>query len=289
MSEKKDDMDRSRADESSNAASNIQRKNLFSSAIQIGILQSLIISVVPLFFGSFLFVGIIESYKNDLSVRNNIIADAYRPMRETHALCHETQNKLVIQYSQVAGSYKIMMDEITQSQKNGDINFGGNNANLLLHASFKANQSSLSGLDKLETDFVQCRTKLFRQYEELALMTGTYEIFKIKSKARMDKLNKLYEERKEKASKVTNGVEVEDIINKMRLLLRMDLSNRNEMNEAFLSMNPLMDMLLKRSLIYSEKEQEMFEVEQAFFRDVYEMYASEINKRFKKGFISNLF
>ena len=50
-------------------------------------LSQLLIAITSIFLGSFLFAGILESYKKDQGLQEEIIKDYFRPMMELQSSC----------------------------------------------------------------------------------------------------------------------------------------------------------------------------------------------------------
>nr|UKE85172.1 hypothetical protein KXZ65_09115 [Pectobacterium sp. PL152] len=74
--------------------------------------SQLLIAIIPIFLGSFLFAGVLESYKKDQGLQMELIKDYYRPMRELQGFCSTSHNELFLKYGDLAGSYQLMFDEI---------------------------------------------------------------------------------------------------------------------------------------------------------------------------------
>lgn len=250
------------------------------------LVRGLILSILPLFFGSFLFAGLIEDYKDDVSFRKSIIYDAYRPMREIYTSCQATHNKLFLKYAEVAGSYQLLFDEIEHMLKAMLAEPTSNNETLLVSMN-KAFNSATKDLTQLEQDQERCRSKLFRAYEELALMTGTYDNFRIKAKNRSEKLNKLYALRQQRLQQNTNGIEVPKLMQKLRKVVNLDdFSSEEEMKRLVNEFRPIATVVIKSNFTLSKTEEEIFKVENQFYDDLHEMFVGEINSRFKRGFVS---
>jgi hypothetical protein len=50
--------------------------------------SQLIIAIISIFLGSFLFAGVLENYKKDQGLQDELIKDYYRPMRNYKVLVH---------------------------------------------------------------------------------------------------------------------------------------------------------------------------------------------------------
>jgi len=247
--------------------------------------RSFVVAIVPLFFGSLLFAGILESYKNDASARKEIMNDFYRPMRETQSDCQRIHNNLFLKYREVAGSYQLMIDEFrhlttTDLSKMTRESQVFSESVLSTHIKISADTEGLKG--KLEL----CRTKLFRQYEELALVTGTYRKFTKLSIDRASKINNLYAAREPLAEKMHDPKE---LIGMLRNVLQLNFDNQEKKIAVAQKISEMSEPVIQYYLQLSENEQEVFKVEIKLSDDLHEVFSTEISDRFERGFIARHF
>lgn len=250
--------------------------------------RSLVVAIVPLFFGSLLFSGILESYKNDTSARKEVMNDFYRPMRETQAECQKTHNSLFLKYGEVAGSYQLMLDEFKHLATT-DPSRMTRDYQILLESLLSAHTKANSDAKELEGKLETCRTKLFRQYGELALVTGTYKEFIELSKDRAAKINGLYEKRKSTAQKTLPNYDVKELMGMLRNFLQFDFENQEQKVVATKKICELVEPLIQNYVQLSENEQEMFKVDVNLFENLHDSFSTEISDRFERGFIARHF
>lgn len=259
-----------------------------SQCTKESIWRGLIVAIVPLFFGSLLFAGILESYKNDASARKEIMNDFYRPMRETQSECQKTHNNLFLKYGEVAGSYQLMLDEFKHLTTT-DPSKMTKEYQILLESVLSTHTKAIADVRELEGKLELCRTKLFRQYEELALVTGTYKKFTKLSTDRASRINSLYAERKSLAEKTLKNYDVKELMEMLRNFLQFNFDTQEQKIAVAQKINELGGPIIQHHLQLSENEQEMFKVDVKLFEDLHDTFSSEISGRFERGFIARHF
>jgi hypothetical protein len=250
--------------------------------------KSLMVAIVPLFFGILLFGGLLESYKNDASARKEIMNDFYRPMRETQSDCQKIHNNLFLKYGQVAGSYQLMIDEfkhltITDPSKMTK------EYQIFLESILSNHTKADTDAKELEGKLDLCRAKLFRQYEELALVTGTYKKFTKLSEDRASKINNLYAARKSLSEKLLKDYDAKELMEMVRNLLQLSINNQEQKIAAAQKINEIAGPVIQYYLQLSENEQEIFKIEIQISKNLHEIFSTEINDRFERGFIARHF
>ncbi|GAB1576174.1 hypothetical protein [Bordetella petrii] len=250
--------------------------------------RSLVISIVPLFFGSLLFAGILESYKNDASARKEIMNDFYRPMRETQSGCQKTHNNLFLGYAKLAGSYRLMLDEF-KHLTTLDMSRMTRDYEILLESMLSTHATTTSDTKRLEVELEACRAKLFRQYEELALVTGTYDQFKGLSRDRATRLNDLYAKRKALADQTLRGYDINSLMGMLRDFLQFNFENQEQKTLAAQKVNELGEPIIQHYLQLSNSEQDMFKIDAELFEGLHTVFAKDISSRFERGFIARNF
>jgi hypothetical protein len=86
--------------------------------------SQLIIAIISIFLGSFLFAGVLENYKKDQGLQDELIKDYYRPMRELQSSCSSSHNELFLKYGELSGSYQFMFNEIVHMTVTPDSQLG---------------------------------------------------------------------------------------------------------------------------------------------------------------------
>lgn len=250
--------------------------------------RSLVLTIIPLFFGSLLFGGILESYKNDATARKEIMTDFYRPMRETQAECNKTHNNLFLKYGEVSGSYQLMLEEFNHLTTTDPAKMT-KEYQILLESMLSTHTKVNTEAKDLESKLEQCRTKLFRQYGELALVTGTYAKYLELSKDRASRLNELHAARKAASEKMLKNYDISNLRDVVRNFLQVTFETQEKKNAAAQKINELVTPIIQHYLQLSANEQEMFKVDTKFFEDLNNIYSAEINDRFERGFIARHF
>lgn len=252
------------------------------------LLRSLAATIIPMFFGSLLFSGILESYKNDASTRKEVMNDFYRPMRETQAECQKTHNNLFLKYGEVADSYQLMHDEF-KNLATTDPSRMTSDSRILLESVLSSHTKAISDVKELEGKLETCRTKLFRQYGDLALMTGTHKEFIKLFKDRVEKINALYEKRKSTTQKALPNYDAKELMGMLRNFIQSNFENQGQKFTAIKKIDELVNSTIQYHMQLSENEQEIFKVDVSCFEILHEMFSTEINDRFKRGFIARHF
>jgi len=259
-----------------------------SQSTKEAIWRSLVVAIVPLFFGSLLFSGILESYKNDASARKEVMNDFYRPMRETQAECQKIHNNLFLKYGEVAGSNQLMLDEFKHLATT-DLSRMTREYQALLESMLSSHTKTNFDAKDLESKLETCRTKLFRQYGELALVTGTYKEFIKLSKNRASTINGLYKKRKSTAQKTLPNYDVRELMGTLRNFLQFNFETQEQKVAAAQKINELVAPVIQHYVLLRENEQEMFKVDVELFENLHEIFSSEISDRFERGFIARHF
>lgn len=249
----------------------------------VHIAQSLIITMISLFFGSFLFVGLLEEYKNDLSFKKTIMDDIYRPMVDMHVQFNQRHNLLFLEYAKFAGTNQMMLNEIEHIVKTHERDLGGDYAIWAMSVQ-EANQKVAKETERLKAEVNEYRSKLYRKYEEVALMTGTYKKYRELITKATNNINSIYKERSERSKEFTKDINLNDIMPTMRKML-LGKSNVQSIKEI----KKLAKITVNLYLMLSENEQKIFNEENKLFEELHHLFAEEISYRFKRGFIRSLF
>ena len=214
--------------------------------------------------------------------------DFYRPMRETQAECQKIHNNLFLKYGEVAGSNQLMLDEFKHFATT-DPSRMTREYQVLLESVFSSHTKTNSDAKDLESKLEICRTKLFRQYGELALVTGTHKEFIKLSKNRASTINILYEKRKSTAKKTLPNYDAKELMGIFRNILQLNFETKEQKFAAAQKINELVMPVIQHYVQLSENEQEMFKVDVELFENLHEIFSSEISDRFERGFIARYF
>lgn len=250
--------------------------------------RQLLIAVIPIFLGSFLFAGILESYKKDQGIQKELIKDYYRPMRALQSSCSSLHNNLFLKHGELSGSYQLMFNEFVHMSVTPDSKLG-HDYDAIPMSIFKANSELKNEIEELKLVVEKCKEDLFFKYEELSLATGTYPEFTELAQKRTNGVNSIYAERKEKARENKKEIDPDQLIHLMREFVSMDLSNDKYKSIFMNKIEKIFDPVVKHSLIMAKAEQAIYQKESVFFQSLHKLYAEEISKKHSSGFFSWMF
>lgn len=252
------------------------------------LMRDLLVAIIPLFFGVFLFAGLLESYKNDISSRKDLVMDLYRPMRDAQAECRTTHNHLFLKYFAQAGTYKLMLDEFDHMATAAP-NTLTRDYEALPSSIIEANSKVSTEVDDLKTKVEACTSTLYRKYEEVALATGTFDRFIDIENHHATGINALYEKRTAISNEITNKVKVESILD----TLRQTLNSNQDTPEARKYVSSKMhemggDHLITYFTNLAQIEQDIFKAEQDTDTQLISLFAQEVSRRYKRGLLAAL-
>jgi len=250
--------------------------------------SQLLIAVITIFLGSFLFAGILESYKKDQSVQKELIKDYYRPMRAMQATCASNHNQLFLKHGEMSGSYQLMYSELEHMFVTSESELGRDYEAIPMSI-FKANSELKLKIKELNKNVSTCRSELFLKYEEVALVTGTYPEFYEFAQERAKTVNVIYSKRKELANENTKEIDPNELLPMMREFLAKDLSSHENKSHFLKKLESIFEPTKKHNLILMETEQEIFETEHEFFKNIHTLFSKEISDKHSNGFLSWLF
>lgn len=248
--------------------------------------SQLLISVIPIFLGSFLFVGILESYKKDQGIQKELIKDYYRPMMALQSSCSSSHNTFFLKHAELSGSYSLMYNELVHMSVTPDSKLG-RDYDVVPMSILKANSELKNEIEELKIAVKKCRADLFFKYEELSLATGTYPEFTELAQKRAKVINAIYADREKKAKENTKEIDHNQLITLMREFVSLDLSKNKSI---FMDrIEKIFDPVVKHNLIMAETEQAIYQEESEFFQSLHKLYAGEISKKHSSGFFSWIF
>ncbi|WP_313375778.1 hypothetical protein [Pantoea sp. CTOTU50773] len=250
--------------------------------------SQLLIAIISISLGSFLFAGILENYKKDQGLQEELIKDYFRPMRELQSSCSSSHNELFLKYGELSGSYQLMSNEIVHMTVTPDSKLGQYYEALQMSI-IKANVELKKGVEDLEITVKKCKTDLFLKYEELSLVTGSYPEFMGLSKKYTDAINSIYSERQKKAKENTKNLEPNQLIPLMRKFIAMDESIDANKSMLVSEMERMSKLTSQHNLIMAEYEELIFKKDYDLFLSLHDLYAIKISKKYSDGFISWVF
>ncbi len=250
--------------------------------------SQLLIAVVPIFLGTFLFAGVLESYKKDQGIQKELIKDYYRPMRTQQGSCSSSHNELFLKYGELSGSYQLMLNELVHMSVAPDYKLG-RDYDAIPMSILKANAKLKNRIKELEATVEKCRAELFFKYEELALATGTYPEFTELAQKRAKDINSIYFERKKMAEDITKEINTDQVILLLREYISVDLQSDGNKSIFLDKIEKIFEPTKQHNLIMAQTEQSIFQKEYEFFKSLQKLYADEISKEYSSGFFSWIF
>lgn len=245
-------------------------------------------AIVPVLLGSFLFSGILEGYKSSLGDKKDIIDSYYRPMRALHASCSSKHLELADQYGKLAGSYQLQFDELKHILTHPELaSKPGYDA--VPRALYKTNEELAKSSKELSTAVRQCRTDLYIKYEELALVTGTYEKFKRLASVRDKSIEQIDKQMKLSMEPYLEASNSNDMMALLRKVASSDAESSADQQKMLEEVSVYAKPVVELNLLFRTTEQNNFNAEQSFFKSTRNLFAREISARQSKGFFSYLF
>jgi hypothetical protein len=230
----------------------------------------------------------VESYKGDALSRKELLTEHYRPMRETQVECKKINTDLYVKYAHVSAAYQLAIDEMKNAFAKGEPRLT-REQEIFLEAFAKSPVTALDDSSVLEKRLEECKTKLFRQYSELAIATGTYEKFISIAQARDNQINSLNAQRTQQRDATMRDIDTSKLSNVMHTVLRYpaDMGSGNEsiLNRLEEIANPTVQIYAD----FSKNEQKISAVDEKLFVDLHAIFAAEISKRYERSWISRLF
>jgi len=248
-------------------------------------LKKLSLSLITLVLGSFIFVGILENYKSDESIKVKQLEDYYNPSREAVNACLKRQNELYLHYPNYGGSFRLLFDELKSLMKKPALK-SSHQYGLLLEAYGKNLREVQSIQKELPIKVEECRSDVFLKLENLAIVTGSFDYFSLEAKKRAEHLNAIDKVFREKLKENNGEFKPEDLVLLMRKFGEIDHSSEEEWKKLILEFDVMLPMLENYSMILTEIEIEKYKVESNFFNSVRVEAAKHLNSRFEQGFFS---
>lgn len=250
--------------------------------------SQLLIAIISISLGSFLFAGVIESYKKDQGLQEELIKDYFRPMRALQSSCSSSHNELFLKYGELSGSYQLVSNEIVHMTITPDSKLGQYYEALPISI-IKSNAELKKEVEDLEVTVKKCKADLFLKYEELALVTGSYPEFMRLAKKYTNAINTIYSERQKKAKENTKDIDPNQLIPLMREFIAMDQSIDANKSILVREIERISKLTAQHSLIMAEYEELIFKKDYNFFLSLHELYAIKISEKYSGGFISWVF
>lgn len=244
--------------------------------------------IVPVLLGSFLFSGILEGYKSSLGDKKDIIDSYYRPMRMLQASCAAQHQKLAAHYGELAVAYERQFKELGYMLEHPEVSAQAS-YEIIPREMMRTSGELSAATPKMNEAVRQCHVDLYIKYEELALVTGTYDQFKRLASTRNKRLAQADQQLQSQRSAYQAIASGDEMMVLMRKLVTAPSdspqSQQTLLKDLAIYATPTIE--LNRLLMASERQR--WDAEQAFFISPRNLFAREISARQSKGFFSYLF
>lgn len=249
--------------------------------------RELVVAIVPIFLGVYLFAGLLETYKNDMSSRKDLVLDFYRPMREAQASCRATEQQLMVGYGEQAGAFKLMLDELDH-MASADPATMTRDYEILPRSIIESSNKVTAQVGDLKNKLNVCMPELYRKYEEVALATATYDRFMVIAKQRDARLNPLYAKRDALLHEAAEKFRPESMMDALRQSLSVDDDSPAGRDALKARVHAFGDPVMGLYTQLSDSEQAILKVEQDTDAQLIGLFANEVSRRYKRGLLSVL-
>ncbi|GFM49634.1 hypothetical protein PSCICE_09010 [Pseudomonas cichorii] len=248
-------------------------------------LKQFSISIVTLVLGSFVFVGVIENYKSDESIKVSQLEAYFKPAREAANACLKKQNELFLHYPEYGGTFSLLFGEFNHLVENPELKHSIG-YNIVLEGYAKQLFRVMKVQDSLPHEVVGCREDVFLKLEVLSIVTGSFDRFTNASSRRADMLNAIDRQLREKLKENTKNSDVDELMKMLRKFGDADVMSEEAMRGMVVDFSAKLPVIERYSEAMAKAEQEKYNVESEFFSVVRQESASRINSRFRQGFFS---
>ena len=251
------------------------------------LMREFALAIVPLFFGVYLFAGLLETYKDDMSSRKDLVLDFYRPMREAQADCRATEQQLMVAYGTQAGTYKLMLGE-WDHMVSADPATLTRDYDVLPRSLIESNNKVSAQVADLKAKLDTCIPALFRKYEEVALATATYDRFIDIARQRDSNLRTPCAKRAALLDEAASKFKPESMMDTLRQSLTLDADGAAGRADIKVKLHALGDPAADLYMQLAQSEQAILKVEQDTDVQLIGLFAKEVNRRYKRGLLSVL-
>lgn len=251
-------------------------------------IKPLALSTIPLFLGSLVFAGVIESYKDESTLKIKILEEYFKPTREITSTCLKSQSELYLQYPIHSSSLRLFSEEMTHLIDNPSLN-SNPDYELVLKSLAETHFKSAKKLQDLQEKVENCKIQAFHALEVLSLASGTFDKFTELSKSRADTLNLAYKTRGIESKENTSNANIIDAQALMRGIATTDITSIKGQKEFKKKMADMLPIIEKHSEIMSRTETQMYKSESEFYSKARAAASTQISNKFKGGFLAWLF
>jgi hypothetical protein len=244
--------------------------------------------IIPLLLGSLLFTGILEGYKSSLGEKKDIIDSYYRPMRALQTSCFRQHQQLIGKYGELSGNYQLQFNELKHMHDHPEVN-ASPGYGLIPKAIWSTYAELAKATPELTGAVSQCRNDLFIKYEELALVTGTYDKFIALAKTRDEKLIDINRQLQNDKDPLLDKISATDMMTLLRNLASPSFDKPEEQSKLLAEIAAYAEPVIKVNQLMMNAEQQSFDAERSFFSGTHDLFAREISARQSKSFLSYIF
>ena len=251
------------------------------------LMRELTLAVVPLFFGVYLFAALLETYKDDMSARKDLVLDFYRPMREAQADCRATEQQLMLAYGTQAGTYRLMLSEFDH-MASADPATLTRDYDVLPRSIIESNNKITAQVGELTTKLDACTRTLYRKYEEVALATATYDQFLDIARQRDAAVRAPYAKRAALLDEVAAKFKPGSMMDTLRQSLTSDVDTTDAKAAMKVKLHAMGDPAAELYTQLAQTEQAILKVEQDTDAQLIALFATEVSWRYKRGLLRML-
>ncbi|NNN46265.1 MULTISPECIES: hypothetical protein [unclassified Vibrio] len=248
-------------------------------------LKQLFTILLTLVLGSFFFVGILEDFKSDDSIKVKQLEDYFKPARIMANACLKQQNNLYLHYPQNGTSLRLFYNAMFNLMENPQLE-SNNSYEVVLKGILHNMQVTQKTQSELPKAVAACREEVFLSLEALSIATGTFEYFSEQSKERSQKLNEVARLYEKKINEILSGFDAKELEKMMYQFGSLDLNSDNEIKALMVKFSEKLPIIESVNFVHSEREQEIYRIEADFFSKIREKSATQIDAGFKQGFFS---
>ncbi|MFW6853613.1 hypothetical protein [Burkholderia gladioli] len=251
------------------------------------LMRELILAIVPLFFGGFLFAALLETYKDDMSSRKDLVLDFYRPMREAQTDCRAIEQQLMAAYGTQSGNYKLMLDEFDHIVSADPATLTPAYS-VLSRSILESNDKIVVQVSELKAKLDTCLPVLYRKDEEVALATGTYDRFIAIARQRDADLRAPYAKRAALLDDAATKFKPESMMDTLRQFLTLDTDRPDGKAAMKVKLHAMGEPVVDLYMQLAQSEQAILKVEQDTDAQLIGLFAKQVNQRYKRGLLSVL-
>ncbi|MFB9122514.1 hypothetical protein E2553_38315 [Paraburkholderia dipogonis] len=265
-----------------------QRPVTASTSPANSVMRELAVAILPIFFSSFLFAAMLETYKDNISSRKDLVIDFYRPMREAQTECRSEQNQQFLKHSDQASTFALMVQEFDHVAS-GDPQTLSPEYYVLPTSLLKATNQLNTESNELKIKVDTCTAALYRKYEEVALATGTYDRFLEIENKRIATVNKLLDERSRLANAVAQNANLPSVMDTLRKSLGPEAETPEGRREMSGKIHEIGDITVEGFEKISKNEQDVYNVDLEADTQLISLFANEVSRRYKRNLFSMIF